>query len=122
MIKRSLCITLLLLAAIAVVVADFLAPRHNVHFFWDSFPGWSALYGFISCIAIIFVSKFLGHQFGLMHKTDYYDNNDSHKTTDKAEKSSQEVKQEQGEKNAQSKHLKTDQQPPAAKNAKGGDE
>ncbi|MGF1731183.1 hypothetical protein [Photobacterium kasasachensis] len=110
MIRRSVCITLLLLAAVAVVVADFLAPRHDVHFFWDSFPGWSALYGFISCIAIIFISKFLGHQFGLMHKTDYYENKDSHKTDNKKEE------------NSHGETAKTSQQPPAAKNAKGGDE
>jgi len=72
MIKRALCLKLLLLAAIAVVIADFFAPRHHLYFIWDSFPAWSALYGFISCIAIIFISKFLGHQFGLMRKTDYY--------------------------------------------------
>ncbi|MGR5148098.1 hypothetical protein ACQKP8_16320 [Photobacterium alginatilyticum] len=116
MIKRSVYIALLLLAAVAVVVADFLAPRHDVHFFWDNFPGWSALYGFISCIAIIFISKFLGHQFGLMHKIDYYENNDSHKADKKKEKNSQ------SEINSHGETAKTSQQPPAAKDAKGGDE
>ena len=36
-------------------------------------PGWSAVYGFGSCVLLIFVSKFLGHQGGLMRREDYYD-------------------------------------------------
>jgi hypothetical protein len=56
-----------------VVVADFLVPREHAEFFWERLPGWSALYGFASCVLLIFVSKFLGHQGGLMRREDYYD-------------------------------------------------
>lgn len=64
-----------LLAIILVVVfaADFLVAREHGHFFWDLIPGWSALFGFASCVAIIFVSKFLGHKGGLMKQEDFYD-------------------------------------------------
>ncbi len=64
-----------LLAAtlLAVFVADFLVPREHVDFFWDAIPGWAALFGLVSCVAIIFVSKVLGHLGRLMRREDYYD-------------------------------------------------
>jgi hypothetical protein len=56
-----------------IVVADFFVHREHVEFIWERLPGWSALYGFGSCILLIFVSKFLGHRGGLMRPEDYYD-------------------------------------------------
>lgn len=64
---------LLYIALAVIVVADLLVPREHAEFFWDILPAWNALYGFISCVLIIFVSKFLGHQGGLMKREDYYD-------------------------------------------------
>lgn len=61
------------LALVLIVVADFLVDREHVEFLWDRVPGWSAAYGFGSCVLLIFVSKFLGHQCGLMRREDYYD-------------------------------------------------
>jgi len=59
--------------ALALVVAsDFLVSRAHAEYFWDKLPGWGALYGFVSCVVIILVSKFLGHQGGIMHGEDYY--------------------------------------------------
>ncbi len=66
--RRLLAATLL-----AVLVADFFVPREHGDFFWDAIPGWAALFGFVSCVAIIFVSKALGHQGRLMRREDYYD-------------------------------------------------
>ena len=57
---------------IIVFVADFLVERHHASFPWDSIPGFSAFYGFISCAAIIIISKIIGHAW-LMKKEDYYD-------------------------------------------------
>ncbi|HET6370702.1 MAG TPA: hypothetical protein VFG95_05860 [Nitrospiria bacterium] len=57
---------------VLVVALDFIAPRHHAFFFWDEIPGYSAVYGFISCVLIIVVSKFLGH-YWLMKREDYYD-------------------------------------------------
>jgi predicted tellurium resistance membrane protein TerC len=54
------------------VVLDLFIPRDYVHFFWDDIPGFSAVYGFISCILIIIVSKTLGH-YWLSRPEDYYD-------------------------------------------------
>lgn len=57
----------------AVAIADFLVVRDHGEFFWDFLPGWGAGFGFLSCVAIIFVSKFLGHQGRIMRDEDYYD-------------------------------------------------
>ena len=58
---------------VLIVVADFLVPRAHTEYLWERLPGWSALYGFVSCVLLIFVSKFLAHQGGLMRREDYYD-------------------------------------------------
>ena len=63
---------LLIAALILIIAADFLVDRHGTHF-WETIPGWSAGYGFISCVAIIFISKFIGHKGGIMRDEDYYD-------------------------------------------------
>ena len=57
----------------AVAIADFLVVRDHGEFIWDFLPGWGAGFGFLSCVAIIFVSKFLGHQGRIMRDEDYYD-------------------------------------------------
>lgn len=63
----------LLYVTLAVVfIADFFVPREHAEFLWDKIPGWGALYGFISCVILIVVSKFIGHVW-LMKKEDYYD-------------------------------------------------
>lgn len=55
------------------VIADFLVHRDHAIYIWDKIPGWGAFYGFVSCVLIIIVSKFLGHQGGIMQGEDYYD-------------------------------------------------
>ncbi|WDZ80368.1 hypothetical protein PWG15_21475 (plasmid) [Ensifer adhaerens] len=61
------------LVLVLIVVADFLVPREHVEYLWERLPGWSAAYGFGSCVLLILVSKFLGHRVGLMRREDYYD-------------------------------------------------
>jgi hypothetical protein len=61
------------LVLVLIVISDFLVFREHAEYLWDRLPGWSALYGFGSCVLLIFVSKFLGHQGGLMRREDYYD-------------------------------------------------
>lgn len=55
------------------VAADFFVHRAHAKYIWDKIPGWGAFYGFVSCVVIILVSKFIGHQGGVMKKEDYYD-------------------------------------------------
>ena len=57
---------------VLVVAADFLISRHHIFFFWDEIPGFSALYGLVSCVLIIVLSKVLGH-YWLMKRENYYD-------------------------------------------------
>ena len=65
-----LCISVLVL----LVVTDWLlvdkAGAHTASEHWFGF--WS-LFGFLSCVAIIFLSKWFGH-LGIMKPEDYYDN------------------------------------------------
>ncbi|RUT97017.1 hypothetical protein EOD23_29450 [Mesorhizobium sp. USDA-HM6] len=61
------------LVLILIVIADFLVFREHAEYLWERLPAWSALYGFGSCVLLIFVSKFLGHRCGLMRREDYYD-------------------------------------------------
>ncbi|MEW2913305.1 hypothetical protein [Leisingera sp. JC11] len=64
----------LLAAALALIlIIDLLVPRHHTEHFWDAIPGWGAVFGFASCVAIIFVSKFIGHKGRIMQGEDYYD-------------------------------------------------
>jgi hypothetical protein len=64
-------------AGLAVVaVAEMVLPRifrgDESHFSFEDFPAWGSLYGFLSCVAIIVVSKLIG-KLGLMRREDYYD-------------------------------------------------
>ncbi len=61
------------LVLVLIVIADLLVSREHAEYMWDWLPGWSAAYGFLSCVLLIFVSKFLGHQGGLMRREDHYD-------------------------------------------------
>ncbi|OGO24859.1 MAG: hypothetical protein A2144_04115 [Chloroflexi bacterium RBG_16_50_9] len=68
--KRILVITLI------VLVLSFLVdlPLHGGHgdFAWSNISGFFALFGLIGCVAIVLISKWLGHHW-LQRKEDYYD-------------------------------------------------
>lgn len=57
--------------AVIVLVSDFYVHHDHAEFVWETIPGFSALYGFISCVAIIAAAKVLGALLG--RKGDYYD-------------------------------------------------
>ena len=54
------------------MVLDWFAPRHHAYFFWDAIPGFSAVFGFVACVILIFFSKGIGHAL-LMKREDFYD-------------------------------------------------
>lgn len=62
------------LAALALI--EVAAPRifstDHAHFWFEDLPAWGSLYGLISCVVIIVVSKLLG-RLGLMRRENYYD-------------------------------------------------
>lgn len=68
---RPLTWMVLVLMAL-LVIADILIPTGYGRFPWDTIGGFGALYGFLSCVLIIVVSKLLGYAF-LYRSEDYYD-------------------------------------------------
>ena len=69
--KRWSCIVLG-----AVLLAEIILPLvflgDHRHFAFESFPAWGSLYGLLSCMAIIIVSKLIG-KIWLMRHEDHYD-------------------------------------------------
>ena len=40
---------------VLLILADFIIPRHEIHFFGDKIRGFWSLFGIISCVLIIVV-------------------------------------------------------------------
>ncbi len=71
--KRTQTLKWIFFVLLAIVfVSDFLVERHHLEFPWDNIPGFSALYGFISVVIIIIISKVIGAIL-ITKKEDYYD-------------------------------------------------
>ena len=62
------------LAAVAVaeIVVPLIFHADHSHFWFERFPAWGSLYGLLSCVVIIVVSKLIGKVW-LMRREDYYD-------------------------------------------------
>jgi len=62
------------LAVIALTEVASLRLFHvePAHFWFEDIPGWGSIYGLISCVAIIVVSKLLG-KLWLARPENYYD-------------------------------------------------
>ena len=56
---------------ILIIVIDFFIPHHEIHFFGDGIPGFWSLFGFVACILIILISKWIG-RLGIMQEENYY--------------------------------------------------
>lgn len=56
---------------VLLVLPDFFLHKHTYFSAVEAWPGFFALFGFISCVVIILVSKLLGYL--LKRKEDYYD-------------------------------------------------
>ena len=70
-VKRVFYIGLAVIA-LAEIVLPFIFHGEESHFLFESLPAWGSLYGLISCVAIIVVSKLIG-KLWLMRREDYYD-------------------------------------------------
>ena len=55
-----------------LVILDMLTPSKYQRFPWDDIGGFGAIYGLVSCVLIIVVSKALGYAL-LYRREDYYD-------------------------------------------------
>lgn len=61
----------LFFASLAVLlVIDFWVPKHG-DFFWEGAPDFYAAYGFLACVALVFVAK--GLRKLIRRDEDYYD-------------------------------------------------
>ena len=56
---------------ILIILIDFFIPRYEIHFFGDRIPGFWSLFGFVACILIILISKWIG-RLGIMQDENYY--------------------------------------------------
>lgn len=69
--RRWFYVALAVVALSEIVLPRFFHGGHP-HFAFEAFPAWGSLYGLLSCVAIIVVSKLLGKVW-LMRREDYYD-------------------------------------------------
>ncbi len=68
-----LCYGVLLFWVIFDILLGFAGEKEHAHTWVEVyFPGWWALFGFVSCTLIIYISKWFGH-LGIMTREDYYD-------------------------------------------------
>ena len=70
-IKHWFYLGLTLVALLEIVLPRIFGGGES-HFSFEDIPGWGSLYGFLSCMAIIVISKLVG-KLWLMVREDYYD-------------------------------------------------
>lgn len=73
---KRILVAILMGLAISVLLDLLLRGSHG-DFIWYSIFGFFALFGLIGCIALVLISKWLGH-YWLQRKENYYDRNDSY--------------------------------------------
>ena len=62
----------LAVAALAEAILPHIFGGRESHFSFEALPAWGSLYGLVSCVVIIVVSKLIG-KLWLMRREDYYD-------------------------------------------------
>jgi len=58
--------------ALSEVAVPRLFHTDHAHFWFEDLPAWGSIYGLVSCVVIIVVSKLLGRLW-LMRREKYYD-------------------------------------------------
>lgn len=56
---------------VLLVLPDLFVHKHTLFYSVEAWPGFYALFGFVSCVAIILISKLLGYV--LKRSENYYD-------------------------------------------------
>lgn len=69
---RSLVISCIAILALLVLADWLFVSKSAAHTAGERWFGFWSLFGFLSCLAIIFLSKWFGH-LGIMKPEDYYD-------------------------------------------------
>ncbi len=44
---------------VVLVAVDFFIPHEHTHLVFETIPGFSAVYGFVACVALVLVAKIL---------------------------------------------------------------
>lgn len=70
--RKQLVIAGVAVLGILVLVDALFIDKSEAHTHAEHWPGFWSVFGFIACVAIIFVSKWYGH-LGIMQREDYYD-------------------------------------------------
>jgi len=71
--KNIIWFSLIFIAIIAVITGLFIpAGEEEQAFWWSHLYIFFALLGFIGCVALVYIAKWLGH-YWLQRKEDYYD-------------------------------------------------
>ncbi|MDO3378314.1 hypothetical protein [Geoalkalibacter halelectricus] len=73
--RWKLLVRLFLLVLALLVVIDAipaLVDKEKAHTAMELLPGFWSVYGFISCVLIVYVSKWFG-DIGIMRREDFYD-------------------------------------------------
>lgn len=70
---KRLCLVTLALFGSLMTLLD-LIYRHHAHaeFWWHVTPAFDLLYGFVGCVGIVLISKWLGHA-GLQRDENFYE-------------------------------------------------
>ena len=68
--ERGFYASLAVLALTEAVAPYFLYDEHP-HFAFEDWPAFGSIYGFVSCVAIILVSKFLGKHWLMRPENSY---------------------------------------------------
>jgi hypothetical protein len=69
---KRYCYGSLAVIALAEIGLPHIFGGGESHFSFEDFPAWGSLYGFVSCVGIIVVSKLIGRLW-LTRREDYYD-------------------------------------------------
>jgi hypothetical protein len=78
MVRHGRTLSLIMLVIMAgLVLADIIIDPSYVRYPWDRLGGFGAVYGIVSCVVIVVVSKALGYAF-LYKPEDYYDDEVEH--------------------------------------------
>ncbi|PYQ75524.1 MAG: hypothetical protein DMG01_18610 [Acidobacteria bacterium] len=62
----------LVVFAVGEIAGPHLFPADHAHFWFEDTPAWGSIYGLVSCLLIIIVSKLLG-KLWLTRPENYYD-------------------------------------------------
>ncbi|APG28239.1 hypothetical protein A7E78_10505 [Syntrophotalea acetylenivorans] len=72
--RWSLLVRMFIVLLVLLVLIDavpFLIDKEKAHTAMESIPGFWSLFGFFSCVLIVYISKYLG-KIGLLQREDFY--------------------------------------------------